>query len=916
MADPADRGTELRSEPDPFGINEIRDSILQSWLTSPTRLREDVAAESDLVAVGYRDRLLTELVANAADAATAAGVAGVVQVWLDGGDLHVANTGSPLDAGGAAALTALRSSNKTGSGLVGRFGVGFTAVAAVTRHVQIRSASGSIEFSAERTRRELAARGVEVEQVPTLRLAWPVDSAPAAGFDTEVVLRLQPHVDTEVMMRDFAAEAVELLLELPAVQTISIADHPFTRERAGSVVSVGSQRWLEYAAPHARWLLPMTGEWLVSRQRDVLRAPTRTDVELTVPAICIADVRLTADRRGLHPDADIATAAIGYADFAASLSIDQRTILVPEPGFAASRTDERLRSALVAELASHPWLPGAGGDDLIPERAEVLLDLTPGLSELLGEIITTLVHPDLSDRGAVTRLRSVGVTEIGLADIASRLTGIDREPRWWGRLYTELAVVAQGQVDELGALPVPLTDGRTMPGARGAVLPPPQSDGSGTDVVAPSWLPTVHPQAAHELLGRLGARQLSVSEMLSDPALRGELESDPEGDDLARSVLGLLRAAPDASVPAWLGQVLLPTMDGDERPADELLLPNSPLASVLIDDSPFGVVDPDWVETYGAEAFRALGVGWGFTVTHEEYPTGPDHDLPDEARWWDTIVDPPQTFSAVRDLDLVDRDRWPQALSLLAESPDCAALLTDRDGYTAWWLRHYAEVDEAPLGHWRAPSDDTMAGVLDPLDHPHADELSGALGAADVEDTDQALMFLAHLADAGRTISPSVAAIAHTALAVALRDGRIDLGRVEPPTGLRTLAGSVADDAVVLDVPWLAAALDPAVVVAVAPPGFALATQLADLLDIPTATEEYSGGPTEPGEASTWQAQPQALRSALIQDRPLPTGPIRVHDTLTVELRRGDERSEHRVPWWRDEHGMVHVDAGFDVLGG
>lgn len=904
------------SGPDPFGINEIRDSTLQSWLTSPTRLREDVAAESDLVGVGYRDRLLTELVANAADAATAAGIVGVVKVWLDGPDLHIANTGAPLDAGGAAALTALRSSNKTGSGLVGRFGVGFTAVAAVTHHVQIRSRSGSIEFSAERTRSELQAHGIETDVVPTLRLAWPIDAGPAAGFDTEVVLRLDPHVEVETMMEGFGTEAVELLLELPAVDTIVIDGHTHVRERAGDIVAVGPDRWLEFSAPHARWLLPMTGDWLVARRRDVLRAPTRTDVELTVPAICVADVQLTADRRGLHPDADIATAAVGYADFAASLPTDQRTILVPEPGFAASRTDERLRSALLDELSTRPWLPGAGGDDLIPERAEVLVDLTAGLAHLLGEIITTLVHPGQSDRGSLTRLRSVGVTEIGLAEIASRLTGIEREPSWWGELYAELSVVAQGQVDELGALPVPLTDGRTMPGARGTVLPPPQSAESGTDVVAPSWLPTVHPEAAHELLERLGARRLSVSEMLSDPALRGEVESDPEGDDLARSVLGLLRTAPDASVPAWLGQMLLPTADGDERPADELLLPDSPLASVLVDDSPFGVVDPEWVRRYGADAFRALGVGWGFTITREEYPTGPDHDLPDEAAWWDTVGDPPQTFSAVRDLDLVHPDRWPQALSLLVESPDSAALLTDRGGYTAWWLRHYAEIGAAPLGHWRAPSDQTMAGVLDPLDHPHADELSGALGTADIEDTDQALMVLTHLADVHRSISPSVAAIAHTALATALRDGRIDLARVEPPTGLRTLAGSVADDAVVLDVPWLAAALDPADVVVLAPPGFGLAAQLADLLDIPTATEEYSGGPTEPGEASTWQAHPRALRSALIQDRALPTGPIRVHEALTVELRRGDERSKHRVPWWRDEHGMFHVDAGFDVLGG
>lgn len=902
--------------PDPFGVDELRASTLQSWLSSPTRLREDIAAEADLVGVGYRDRLLTELVANAADAASAEGIAGTIRVWHRGNELHVANTGAPLDAAGVQALTALRSSSKTGAGLVGRFGVGFTAVAAVTHHIEIRSRSGSIEFSDQRTRAELATAGLSADAVPTLRLAWPITAGPIAGSDTEVVLRLDDDVDVAAMMAGFRAESVDLLLELPAVDRISIDDDLFVRERSGDVVTVGTRSWREFSAPHARWLLELRGESVVAQRRNVLRAPTRTDVELTIPGICIGDVRLTADRRRLHPDADIATLAVGYADVAAELPRDQRLMLIPEPGFAVGREDERLRDALVDELSSHAWLPGAGGDDLIPARAEVLVDLTPGLADLLGEVMTTLVHPDLSDRSSITRLRSVGVTEIGLAEVAERLTGLDREPHWWGRLYGELFVVAQGQVDELGALPVPLTDGRTLPGARGTVLPPAQASGADQSVVAPSWLPTVHPQAVHELLELLGAQQMSVGEMLSDPALRSEIDAEPDGDDLVRSVLGLLRTAPTASAPAWLGQLLLPTGDGDERPADELLLPGSPLATVLVDDSPFGVVDPDWVEEFGPETFRALGVGWDFTVTREEYPTGPDHDLPDESQWWDTLGDPPQTLAAVRDLDLVDPRRWPQALTLLAESSDSAALLTDRAGYTAWWLRHYAVIDDAPLGHWRAPSDEAMTGLLDPLDHPHADELSGALGGVEVDDTSQARMILAHLADPERTITASVAATAHTALASALRAGRVDLGRLEPPDGLRTLAGSVTDDAVVLDAPWLTAALDPAHVVTLAPPGFALASQLADLLDIPTASEEFTGGPIGPGESSTWQAQPGALRSALLHDRPLPVGPIRVHDRLTVELRRAADRSEHRVPWWRDENGMVHVDAEFHVLGG
>ena len=900
--------------PDPFGLARLRDSILGSWLTSPTRLREDTAAETDLVGVGYRDRLLTELVANAADAATAAGIIGSVRVWQDGRWLHIANTGAPLDADGAAALTALRSSSKHGDGLIGRFGVGFTAVAAVSRHVEIRSVTGSFEFSAERTRAELVARGAVVEQVPTLRLAWPIDTAPIAGFDTEVVMEIDDSIDITAMFDGFATESVQLLLELESIDTIALPDNTCRRHREDDIITIGGASWRELVAPRARWLLPLRDGRPVRVRRDVLRAPTRTDVELTVPAICVGDVQLTADRRGLHPDADIAELAKGYAEIVAELPIDQRMGLVPAPGFAAGRDDERLREALIAELSGHAWVPGAEGDDLIASRAEVLPDLTAGLAELLGEVITTLVHPDLSGRGSLSTLRSVGVTEIGLAEVAERLSGSEREPQWWGKLYAELSVVAQGQVDELGALPVPLADGRTLPGARGTVLPPYRGEDD-AGVVAPSWLPTVHPAANHDLLERLGAQRITVGEMLSDPALRGEIDEDPADERLVRSVLGLLRAAPDVVVPTWLGQLQLPTDDDDDvRPADELLLPGSPLSAVLIDDSPFGTVSADLVEEFGRAAFRALGVGWDFTVLREEYPTGPDHDLPDEEQWWRTLDDPPQTLAAVRDLDLVDPGRWPDALTLLVESAETATLLADRSGYTCWWLRHYAVVDGVPLGGWRAPSDLTVAGLLDPIDHPHGDEMSGALGTVDVEDIDAARLILSRLSDADRAVSPLVAATAHTALAEALRAGRLELDDIEPPTAARTLAGDVAHDAVVLDAPWLAAAIDPGQLITVVPSQIGLASSLADLLDMPLATEEFSAEPVQEGRPTTWEAEPGALRSALMQGRPLPTGPIRVHDELLVELDHDGTTSRRRVPFWRDQKGVLHIDAEFHVF--
>lgn len=133
------------------------------------------------------------------------------------------------------------------------------------------------------------------------------------------------------------------------------------------------------------------------------------------------------------------------------------------------------------------------------------------------------------------------------------------------------------------------------------------------------------------------------------------------------------------------------------------------------------------------------------------------------------------------------------------------------------------------------------------------------------------------------------------------------------PIGLRTLAGSVVDDAVVLDAPWFAAALDPAQVVVLAPRVHARRPAGRS----PRHPDRIGGVHRRPGRAGRVVDLAGASRGAadgVAQDRALPDGPIRVHDRLMVELRRGDDRTERRVPWWRDENGMVHVDSGFHVL--
>ncbi|MFD1810713.1 sacsin N-terminal ATP-binding-like domain-containing protein [Rhodococcus gannanensis] len=898
---------------DPFGAESLRAATLVAWASSPTRLREDAATESDLVRGGYRDRVLTELAQNAADAAARAGVPGRLDVRIGVGGLHIANVGAPLDESGVQALSALRVSGKTEG--VGRFGVGFTAVLAIGDEVEVRSTSGSIAFSAARTGAEVEQAGIDPPEsgVPVLRLVWATDAPPASGFDTEVVIAPRAGVDLDDVLTAMRGEATDILLELTALQSIRIGGDEFVRterDLGGGLteVTVGDGVWWQFTAPSARWLVPVSGGSVVPVAGDVLRAPTRTDEELTLPALVVASADLQPDRRRILPGAAIAHLANGYADFVAALPESQRTALVPLPGFAAGAVDEQLRESVLRELVDHPWLPGADGELLRPRDAAVLPGATADLLEILTDAVPGLVSPELSGQADARALAAVGVHRIGLARLAELLAGQDRAPEWWGRLYEALTplVIDALAVEELSAIPVPLADGRTVTGPRTVVL------GEGVGGAGVDWVRLVDPAASHPLLARLGAAQVGALDVLSDPALRDRIEAlwDDEGDadELAAAVLPLVAEVSTGPLPTWLGGLPLPDMFGELQAADELLLPGAPLADVLASESPFATVADRVVEEYGAEALRALGVGWGFAVLRAELPTGPDHDLDDESDWWATLSDDPELLVAVRDLDLVDPDRWPEALTLLASDPETAALLADRDGYSAWWLRRHAGVGGVPLAALRSPDDPTFDGLLDPLDHPHADALSGALAADRIERTETAELLLDRLADPQRTPAPAVIARTHRLLAEATAAGVLDLEALSPPTRVRAISGAVVDagDAIVLDRPWIASVV-PADRLVVG--DLASAGALADLLDVAPSSEAVRGEVLGTGRAAEWVREPGAVLASVTTGRPLPAGEVVVHDALTVRLS-GAVSGDTAVPWWVDEAGRTHVDAG------
>ncbi|WP_019200796.1 sacsin N-terminal ATP-binding-like domain-containing protein [Tsukamurella sp. 1534] len=836
---------------DPFGTAAVRDAVLASWRDSATRAAEDLAAERDLVTVGYRDRVAIELAQNAADAAAAQGVAGELAVWSDAAGVHVANTGAPLTESGVASLSALRVSPKSAdgaAGTVGKFGVGFAAVLTVTDHVRIRSAAGGIEFSAARSRED-AGR----DEVAALRLPYPVDEPPAAGYTTEIVLLgADP-----ALVGEFADEAEDLLLDLPALGRIVIDGAPVLPP----ALPTGR-------GPHARWVRGAGAAHLHS--------PTRTDEPLTLPVRVIADLPTTADRRRLHPDAEIARAAEGYAEFVAAQP-DPMGLLPPRRP-PAGPVDAALRDAVEDELRGHPWVPSPDGP-LPPGRTAVLPGLTDDLYELLSAALP-LVPPALSsapDAARLVALGARGLTAADLADAAPR----DREPDWYAALYAALDA-ARLPADDLGALPVPLADGRVVTGARGATV---VAGGAG-DLAGVTWARIVHPAAEHPLLERAGARRVTPAELVSDPALRAEVDdidwgAGPDDGDVAltEAVLGCLGEGGVAG-PAWLGALPVPGDDGALYPADELLAGGAPLRAALGDDHPYGTVDPGFQERYPVSALRAIGVGWTFSVLREDYPTGPDPTLDGAEQWWDQRTTEPDELIAVRDLDLVEH--WDPALALLADLPE---VLDDPDGYTAWWLR-----TRTAVGGTRPPDDETFAGLIDPCEHPDAGRLGAALFTGVRTDSDAQLLADA-LADPDRAPSPGVVLAAHRAIA-----GR-RLDRL--PARVRTVDGALtdADDAAVIDRPHLRFLGGAGVFGGIGPAG-----DLAATLDLPLASEEWTAEIVTAGERFARGAHPGVVLAQAVGE--LPDAPqVEVHPELVVRFA-GRER---RVPYWWTG-AVLHVE--------
>lgn len=922
---------------DPLGTAALRDAALAAWAGNPGRLREDANAEEDHARSWYRDRVVVELAQNAADAATRAGAPGRLALTLrtlgpGQAVLLAVNTGAPLDASGVASLASLRASAKRAGSSVGRFGVGFAAVRSVADAVTVASTTGTIRFSLADARALLApaaaqdpALAAEVDArgawLPVLRLPvpGPAEGHPAEppdGWATAVTLTLRDAAAVDRVRAQLAGVDDVLLLALPALAEVSVR----VDDAEPRVVRDVARRWVvaRRQGEHDPALLadrPVEEQgrtvwevaWAVRRDAPDARgpdagdprgpgtvhAPTPTDEPCTVPALLVGTFPLDPTRRHVAPgpvtDALVRAAGATWADLlAAPEGLPPLAELVPT-GLPAGPLDAALVAAVLdATRRAAVLVPAAGGPRVAPADALVLT--TPGPRELVRLLGAT--WPGLVDL-APTERRLVGLLGIATTDLADAVDGLpDLAPSAARELYDACAGVDTATLEQLGTVPVPLVDGRTVRGPRGLLLLEGPDDDVGR-VLAAWGLRVVHPEAVHPLLERLGAERTGVAALARSAQVRARVLDAP---DEPEPLLTLVRAAlaRGAVEPAhWWGEVLLPAEDGDLLPARGLVLAGSD-AHADLDPEVLPAVDPALEEHWGSQVLALLGVRAGLAEVRVR-PGDTDEVLESLDGWADWLAevgaDVGREVVAVADLDAVRPGAWPRVLARLVSEHRSALLPMggpDVPSYTAWWLRRrgglgldrpFAVGPGAPDWLPRAPE------VVHGLD----DDARLALGGVRTADELTAEDWAALLDDLGADQAvPLGLAVGLWRACARLADRPGPLADVELLPALTTdgVRGVPAEDVAVADGRWAQRPdCGPLVVVPASAVG-----AVAHALDLDRADERAPGAVTSRGDEVP---TPDAVRAVF------PAAPATwvEHDDLRVD--------GVSVQWWWD--GRVHA---------
>ncbi|GAA2147028.1 hypothetical protein GCM10009844_23830 [Nocardioides koreensis] len=315
-------------------VAQQSDRCLATYREDASRVEQDAAIETSTAQGGYGRKQLYELIQNGADALL--GSSGRIHVVLSRACLYVANEGKPMTPEGVSSLMASHLSRKRGDE-IGRFGLGFKSVVAISDNPQIFSRSGSFGFDRELARTRINAVVPGAPSFPMLRLAEPLDAdriaendailaelmqwattvvrvplirgyehlaEDVAGFPPEFLL-FSPHA-TEVRLQDLEAHVDRILrvTRRPDASLVLVSEGRESVWRVASREHRPSRAALEDAGELAHrerikvwWAVPMSGRASVGQ----LWAFFPTEDRTTLSGIVNAPWKMGDDRRNLLP---------------------------------------------------------------------------------------------------------------------------------------------------------------------------------------------------------------------------------------------------------------------------------------------------------------------------------------------------------------------------------------------------------------------------------------------------------------------------------------------------------------------------------------------------------------------------------------------------------------------------------------
>ena len=225
---------------DPILVREVNEQFsraIASYQANPNLIGEHANHEESIRVGGYSNRTLLELVQNAADAMAGAADGdtpdiGRVEIVLDlsSRTLYCANSGRPFSRNGLIAITHAHLSGKRGDE-IGRFGLGFKSVLAVTESPQVISRSVSFEFNSSEANQAIHAVESAARRLPVLRTATLLDSERTLAADSiareladwaTTIVRLPDISNMEKLRVEMENFSSEFLLFVGAVREVRL----------------------------------------------------------------------------------------------------------------------------------------------------------------------------------------------------------------------------------------------------------------------------------------------------------------------------------------------------------------------------------------------------------------------------------------------------------------------------------------------------------------------------------------------------------------------------------------------------------------------------------------------------------------------------------------------------------------------